>query len=132
MADGPEESARRLLKGSLTFRDFLEQIRIVRKLGPLSEVVGKIPGLAPFSAEIRADALDEFEKMLSAMTPAELQIVELFDPKRGAGRCVAVARRAGVPVATVKQFVKTFHSMERVVAKLSRGPDGLDWLEEGS
>ena len=102
------------MNGSWTFGDLLEQVRIMRKLGPLCEVMGM--------NDLRGDELDVFERLLEAMTTNELRITELHDPKRGPERCQRIAERAGVDVKEVQRFVKAFHGMERVVALLRRPP----------
>lgn len=103
---------------AFVYADFLEQIRTVRKLGPLSELIKTIPGLARFADQVRGDELEVYEKILSGMTPSELRVPELLEGERGAARREALAARSGVEPEEVDRFVNTFPSVQDALARL--------------
>ena len=81
-----EEAAARLLEGPFTLDDFLDQMQQLKKMGPLSGVVGMIPGMPKElkGAEIEDDQLARVEAIIRSMTPAERADVDLIDGSRRA------------------------------------------------
>ena len=76
-----EQDAVRMLKGKFDMNDFLEQIGMLQKMGPLKDMVEKIPGIAdamPEGAQIDDDELVRIEAMISSMTEDERRHPERF------------------------------------------------------
>src|SRR4029077_5840550 len=76
-----EQDAVRMLKGKFDMNDFYEQIGVLKKMGPLSEMVEKIPGVAdamPEGAKIDDNELVRIGSMFSSMTQDERQHPERF------------------------------------------------------
>ena len=75
-ADQAAELERKIRRQEFTLEDFLTQMRQVRKMGPLSNVLGMMPGMGKAMKEIRSANMDEreldrLEAIILSMTPAE-------------------------------------------------------------
>lgn len=85
--DKAEEDARRMLEGNFTLEDFLEQIETIQKMGPLQDLLEKLPGFAdslPEGFNIDEKELIRTKAIVSSMTPLERRRPEVFrdQPKR--------------------------------------------------
>ena len=81
-----EEAAARLLEGTFTLDDFLDQMQQLKKMGPLSGLIGMIPGMPKElkDAEIEDEQIARVEAIIRSMTPAERANVDLIDGSRRA------------------------------------------------
>ncbi len=114
--DAAEEAAARLLEGRFTLEDFLEQMQQVKKMGPLSGLVGMIPGLPKElkGAEIEDDQLAHIEAIIRSMTPAERIDVDLIDGSRR----LRIAKGSGLDPGEVAQLVKQFKEMQKMMKRI--------------
>jgi signal recognition particle subunit SRP54 len=120
--DGDEalELERKLRRNEFGLDDFLEQLRTIRRMGPLSSLMGMIPGLG--GAQLRGMKLDEHEldrvqAIILSMTPEERRRPELI---KGSRR-LRIARGSGTNVQQVNQLVKQFGQMRKVMRQVGRG-----------
>jgi signal recognition particle subunit SRP54 len=121
-----ERSAQRLMEGRWNYEDFLEQLKTMKKLGPLKQVIGMIPFLGQFGKEIQGDELKPFEAILSSMTKEERRNPDLLNGLQAGSRRRRIASGSGTKINEVNQFIKTFKAMQKVVGQLTRGgPQGL-------
>ncbi len=120
-----ERAAKRLSKGRFTFEDFLKQMQMVRKLGPLKKVLGMLPGVgqALEGVEIDDRHFARLEAMILSMTPAERRDPDLIDlPRRR-----RIARGSGNDLQAVHGLIKQFKQMRKLFQKMGRkGGGGLD------
>ncbi len=122
-----EEEAMRLQKkmmeNDFNLQDFLEQLRKIRKMGPLSQVLGMIPGVSKmqmqgaFKNEEVEDRLKRVEAIISSMTNKERQRPKLLD----ASRKKRIARGAGVEVRDVNDVIKQYQQMQTMMGQLRKG-----------
>src|SRR5688572_31726231 len=105
-----EEAATRLLEGTFTLDDFLDQMQQLKKMGPLSGLVGMIPGMPKElkNAEIEDEQLARVEAIIRSMTPGERANVDLIDGSRRA----RIANGSGSDPGEVAQLVKQFKEMQ--------------------
>jgi signal recognition particle subunit SRP54 len=113
------ELERKLRKAEFGLDDFLEQMRQVRRLGPLQNLLGMIPGMGK---ELRGVKLDEREfdrvqAIILSMTPDERRHPELINGSRR----LRIARGSGTNVQAVKQLIKQFEQMRKVMRQVSQG-----------
>jgi signal recognition particle subunit SRP54 len=113
------ELERKLRKQQFGLDDFLEQLRQVRRLGPLQSLLGMIPGLGN---ELRGAKIDEREfdrvqAIILSMTPEERRHPELI---KGSRR-LRIARGSGTNVQAVKQLIKQFEQMRKVMRQVAQG-----------
>jgi signal recognition particle subunit SRP54 len=118
-ADEAADLERKLRNNEFTFEDFLSQLKMVRKMGPLQSVLGMIPGVGAQlkGAKIDDRELDRIEAIILSMTPEERRRPELI---RGSRR-LRIARGAGTTVQAVNQLVKQFGQMRKVMRQMGRG-----------
>jgi signal recognition particle subunit SRP54 len=114
------ELQRKLRRNEFGLDDFLDQLKAVRRMGPLSSVLGMIPGLG--GAQLRNMKVDEREldrlqAIILAMTPEERRRPELI---KGSRR-LRIARGSGTNVQQVSQLVKQFSQMRKIMRQVGRG-----------
>jgi signal recognition particle subunit SRP54 len=100
------QAAERMLAGTFTFDDFLEQLAAIRKMGPLSGVIGMLPGMPKEvrDANIEDNQLDRIEAIVRSMTIAERTNPDLIDGSRRKRISAGSGTTAGEVAALVKQF----------------------------
>jgi signal recognition particle subunit SRP54 len=114
------ELQRKLRRNEFGLDDFLDQLQAVRKMGPLSSVLGMIPGLG--GAQLRNMKMDEREldrlqAIILSMTPEERRRPELI---KGSRR-LRIARGSGTNVQQVSRLIKQFAQMRKVMRQVGRG-----------
>jgi signal recognition particle subunit SRP54 len=125
-----EEAARkaeeRLKAGQFTLDDFLDQLRSVKKMGPLKDVLSMLPGAAKLPKDIEVDegVLKRTEAIITAMTKAERAKPQIINGSRRQ----RIAAGAGVTVFDVNQVLKQYHEahrlMKRIAAMQAQGKKG--------
>ena len=99
--------------------DFLDQMRQVRRLGPLQSLLGMIPGVGKELRGVKVDEreFDRLQAIILSMTPQERRHPELI---KGSRR-LRIARGSGTNVQAVKQLIKQFEQMRKVMRQVSQG-----------
>ncbi len=111
---------RKLRRNEFGLDDFLDQLKMVRKMGPLTSVLGMIPGLAGHQLQnMKVDEreLDRIQAIILSMTPEERRRPELI---KGSRR-LRIARGSGTNVQQVNRLVKQFGQMRKVMRQVGRG-----------
>jgi signal recognition particle subunit SRP54 len=111
---------RKLRKNQFTLDDFLDQLKRIRKMGPLTNLLKMIPGLAGHQlSQMQVDEreLDRVQAIILSMTPYERRHPEVI---KGSRR-VRIAKGSGVTVQQVNQLVKQFDQMRKMMRGLSQG-----------
>jgi signal recognition particle subunit SRP54 len=113
------ELERKLRKSEFGLDDFLDQLRQVRKLGPLQSLLGMIPGLGKELRGVKVDEreFDRIQAIILSMTPQERRHPELI---KGSRR-LRIARGSGTNVQAVKQLIKQFEQMRKIMRQVSQG-----------
>jgi signal recognition particle subunit SRP54 len=113
------ELQRKLRKQEFGLDDFLEQMRQVRRLGPLQSLLGMIPGIGPELRGVKVDEreFDRVQAIILSMTPEERRRPELI---KGSRR-LRIARGSGTNVQAVKALIKQFEQMRKVMRQVSQG-----------
>jgi len=114
------ELERKLRRNELGLDDFLAQLKMIRKMGPLSSLLGMIPGLGGAQlSNMKVDEreLDRIQAIILAMTPEERRKPELI---KGSRR-LRIARGSGTSVQQVNRLVKQFGQMRKVMKRVGRG-----------
>jgi signal recognition particle subunit SRP54 len=111
---------RKLRRNEFGLDDFLDQLKMVRKMGPLTSILGMIPGLAGHQLQnMKVDEreLDRIQAIILSMTPEERRRPELI---KGSRR-LRIARGSGTNVQQVNRLVKQFGQMRKVMRQVGRG-----------
>jgi signal recognition particle subunit SRP54 len=114
------ELERKLRRNEFDLDDFLDQMRTVRKMGPLTNVLGMIPGLAGAQLkDMKVDEreLDRIQAIILSMTPEERRRPELI---KGSRR-LRIARGSGTNVQTVSRLIKQFGQTRKIMRQVGRG-----------
>ena len=118
--DEAKELERKLRKNQFTLEDFLDQLKKIRRMGPLTSLLGMIPGLAGHQlSKMNVDEkeLDRVEAIVLSMTPYERRHPELI---KGSRR-LRIAKGSGTTVQQVNQLVKQFDQMRKLMRGMQQG-----------
>src|ERR1700760_3686970 len=117
--DQAAELERKLRKSEFTLDDFLDQMRQIRKLGPLKSLLGMIPGMGAELRNVNIDEkdFDRLQAIITSMTPQERRHPELI---KGSRR-LRIAKGAGTNVQAVKQLIKQFEQSRKVMRQVAQG-----------
>ena len=114
--DEAEEAAAKLMEGRFTLDDFLEQMQQLKKMGPLGNVMGMMPGMPKElkGAQIDDDDLKPIEAIIRSMTPDERALPKVINGSRRA----RIAAGSGTQVGDVNRLVKQFDEMQKMMKKM--------------
>jgi signal recognition particle subunit SRP54 len=112
---------KKLRKQTFTLQDFLTQMRQVKKMGSLADLIKYIPGLGSQVPEgaINEKEMGHIEAIISSMTPMEREMPHLMDP----GRKRRVAAGSGMSVGDVNALLKQFDETKKMLRKFMGGGD---------
>lgn len=118
-----EEDAARLLSGKFTLQDFVDQIRTVRKMGSLKDLLDKFPlfGDLPEGIDIDERELVRIEAMVSSMTPRERSDAKLFNDSR----IRRVAKGSGHTEKQVRDLLTKYRSMQEMMGRIGGNAGGF-------
>jgi signal recognition particle subunit SRP54 len=111
---------RKLRRNQFGLDDFLAQLKTIRKMGPLTSLLGMIPGLAGHQLQnMKVDEreLDRIQAIILSMTPEERTRPELINGSRR----LRIAKGSGTTVQHVNRLVKQFGQMRKVMRQVGRG-----------
>ena len=115
-----ERAMARLQEGQFSLDDFLDQMQQLKKMGPLSGLVGMIPGLPKEmrNAEVDDDAMKPIEAIIRSMTPEERRNPSIINGSRRS----RIARGSGTTTAEVNSLLDRFKQMQAYMKGLSNLP----------
>jgi signal recognition particle subunit SRP54 len=129
-AEQAEAAAAKIGSGELTLEDFLEQMLMIRKMGPIGNLLGMLPGAGQMKDALAAvddSQLDRVQAIIRGMTPAERA-----DPKIiNASRRLRIANGSGVNVSEVNQLVDRFFDARKMMSSMA-GQMGMPFGRKGS
>ena len=114
--DKAEEAAARMLEGQFTLEDFLDQLQQLKKMGPLSGIMGMLPGMPKEmkDAQIGDDQVKTTEAIIRSMTPEERRQPEIINGSRR----TRIAKGSGTQVADVNRLIKQFTEMQKMMKRM--------------
>ncbi len=117
-----ESLTSRMKKGQVTLDDFLQQFQRIKKMGPLGQLVGMIPGLSQIKKQLNVDEMDEsffnkVEAIIRSMTKEERRRPEIIDGSRR--RRIAIG--SGTKPADVNRVLKQFMEAKKILQMISTG-----------
>jgi signal recognition particle subunit SRP54 len=119
-AGDAERLEQKIRRGGFTLEDFRDQLRTLKKMGPLDHILGMLPGMSSVKqlAEHKPDErqLRRTEAIISSMTPDERRHAEVVDGSRRK----RIARGSGTAVEDVNRLLKQFGEMQRVLRLVGR------------
>ncbi|GAC1584228.1 MAG: signal recognition particle protein [Candidatus Dormibacteria bacterium] len=119
--DEAEAAAQKLMKGQFTLDDFVLQLRQVRKMGPMENIIGMLPGANKLKGMAGAmpteQDMSHLEAIILSMTPQERAHPDIIDGRRKR----RIARGSGREVHEVNQVLKGFEQMRQLMKQLRSG-----------
>lgn len=118
-----EATAAKIGSGELTLEDFLEQMMAVRKMGPIANLLGMLPGAGQMKdalAGVDEKQLDRIQAIIRGMTPAERANPKIINGSRR----LRIANGSGVKVSDVNQLVDRFFEARKMMSAMA-GQMGL-------
>ena len=114
-----EATAAKLLEGEFTLEDFLEQMRQLKKMGSLQDLVGMLPGAPPElrKAEIEDERIAQVEAIICSMTPQERAAPRMIDGSRRQ----RIAAGSGTRPSEISQLLRQFGDVQRMMKKMGGG-----------
>jgi len=129
-AQQAEDAAAKISSGELTLEDFLEQMLAIRKMGPIGNLLGMLPGAGQMKDALAAvddSHLDRLQAIIRGMTPDERA-----DPKIiNASRRLRIANGSGVAVSEVNQLVDRFFEARKMMSQMA-GSMGMGFARRSS
>ncbi len=115
-----EVDARRLMSGKFTFEDFLKQMQMLKRMGPLSGLLGMVPGLDKQLQGVNVDdrMLNRVEAMVTSMTVQERRNPKLL---QNPSRVRRIARGSGSTQQDVKKLIQQFNEMQKMMRQMGKG-----------
>jgi signal recognition particle subunit SRP54 len=114
--DEAEAAAAKLLEGKFTLDDFLDQLQQVRKMGPLQNLMGMMPGMPKEmrNAEIDEAQVNRVEAIIRSMTRDERNDPTIIDGSRR----LRIAGGSGTQTSDVSQLIKQFREMQKLMKRM--------------
>jgi signal recognition particle subunit SRP54 len=122
-----ERLAQRMKGSDFTLDDFLDQLRQVKKLGPLEDIMKMLPGMPKQAlAQGMPDTshITRYEAILLSMTPKERRVPRVIDGSRRR----RIAAGSGTSVPEVNRLLKDFDQARTLMKRLRHGPRGFAGL----
>jgi signal recognition particle subunit SRP54 len=120
--EAAEDLERKIRKEQFTLEDFLKQMKQVRRMGPITNLLGMMPGTGGAMKELRNANVDEreldrLEAIILSMTPAERANPQIINGSRRK----RIAMGSGTTVQAVNQLTKQFSQMRKLMKQLAEG-----------
>jgi signal recognition particle subunit SRP54 len=115
------ELAEKIRKDEFTLEDFRDQLRQVRKLGPLEQILGMLPNVGPMrgvsNLKVDEKELIHIEAIINSMTPQERRYHHILN----GGRRKRISRGSGRPVQEINRLLKQYVETRKMMKSLNRG-----------
>ena len=113
-----EKLEEKLRKNKFDFDDFLKQIKVIKKMGSLSSIIGMIPGMNQNIKNVNIDdkAFVKVEAIINSMTSEERSTPKILNGTRRK----RIARGSGTSVQDVNRLIKQFNEMQKMIGQMSR------------
>lgn len=112
-----KEMEKKIRKAEFNFEDFLDQMKQMRNMGPLQDLLAMIPGVSGQLKDIEIDetGINRMEAMILSMTPEERQDPSILNPSRKH----RIAKGSGNHIQDVNRFIKQFEESKKMMKQMS-------------
>ncbi len=117
-----EKMAEKMAKGQLTMDDFLAQMKSIRRMGPMKQLLGMLPGVGSALKDVNIDdkQFNRLEGMIQSMTAAERKNVKLLNKSR----IRRVAAGSGTTTVEINRLTNQFEMVQKLSMQLATGSMG--------
>ena len=115
-----KKAAKKMMKGDFNLEDFLGQMKQIKKLGPLENIIKMLPGASKMglnNVNIDPKKLSHIEAIILSMTPYERRNPDILK----ASRKERIAKGSGTTVMEVNQLLKQFEEMKKMMKMFKNG-----------
>ncbi len=117
-----EKKAEKIASGEFTLEDFVEQVKSMQKMGPLSSLTNMIPGLSGAKIpkgmlDVQEEKMKKWKFMMDSMTPDERKNPEIIKQ----ARTIRIAKGSGTKPEDVKNLVKNYEKIKKVMKTIGGG-----------
>lgn len=118
-AEQAEKLQRKMRKAEFDFNDFLTQLKQIRKMGNMKDLLAMIPGVGKQVKDLDIDdkQFNRIEVMIQSMTPFERENPDVLDGHRRK----RIADGSGISITEVNRFIKQFGDMRKMMKSMSKG-----------
>jgi signal recognition particle subunit SRP54 len=119
-----EKLSSKISKNSFDLQDFLDQIKMIRKMGPMQNILGMIPGMPKMTDSVDGEkSLRRVEALIRSMTLEERSRPSILNARRRQ----RIARGSGASVTELNELLHRFEEMKKMMQRLTRGgsPDKM-------
>jgi signal recognition particle subunit SRP54 len=121
-----EEAAKmqkKMQKGKFDFEDFLNAMKQMRRMGPLGQILGMLPGMSQLKLDEHISERDmkRVEAIILSMTPDERRNPDIIKQSRKD----RIARGSGTQMDEVNELIRNFREMQRMMQGMMRGMPGM-------
>jgi signal recognition particle subunit SRP54 len=116
--------------GDFTLEDFLDQMLTIRKMGPIGNLLGMLPGMGQMKealAQVDDADIDRITAIIRSMTPAERADAKIINGSRR----LRIANGSGVTVAEVNSLVDRFFEARKMMKSMAGGMPGMPGMRKG-
>lgn len=117
-------AAEKMLKAQFTLQDFLTQMQQIKKLGPLTQLMGMIPGMSQYAKQIPEEQTEKqfqrIEAIINSMTLDERRDPDILNARRRQ----RIAKGSGTQVQDVNELMREFKQMQKMMQQLGRAGKG--------
>ncbi|MCF8610933.1 signal recognition particle protein [Gordonia sp. HY285] len=113
-----QRTAEKISQGELTLDDFLQQMLMIRKMGPIGNLLGMLPGAGDMKdalSQVDDKQLDKIQAIIRGMTPEERDNPKIIN----ASRRIRIAKGSGVTVTDINQLVDRFFAARKMMSQMS-------------
>ena len=112
-----QKMADKMAAGKLTMDDFLKQLRSIRRMGPMKQLLGLLPGVGQMMKNVEVDdkQLDRLEGIVHSMTKDEREDIQLLNKSR----IKRVATGSGTTAPEVNKLTKQFEMIQKMTKQMS-------------
>ena len=112
------EMEKKLRQNQFTLEDFLDQMNQLKKMGPMSQLIGMLPGMGNMKdVEVDDSKMGRVEAIILSMTPQERRNPSIINGSRK----VRIAKGSGVQVHDVNLLLKQFEQMQKMIKQMTKG-----------
>ncbi|MEP7292024.1 MAG: signal recognition particle protein, partial [Chloroflexota bacterium] len=120
----------KLMQNQFTLQDFLDQLKKIKRMGPITQLLDMVPGMNKFKDQIDQKDMEKrisrIEAIIHSMTAGERQNPKILN----ASRRKRIAAGSGVEVRDVNDVLKQFQDMQKLMSQMGKGrmPGGMPRL----
>jgi len=121
--DEAAKMQKKMQKGKFDFEDFLGAMKQMRRLGPLQQILGMLPGMSQLKLDehVNEDDLKHVEAIIQSMTLEERRNPDIIKQSRKE----RIARGSGTDINDVNELLRQFREMQKMMKGLMRGMPGM-------